>query len=202
MKKEKYLLFFNKYFLIFASLKTLVMSKTNNFVFWGLYIVAWLIFVGLSIEAGGLFVNFIISLYRPEFIQNLYQKLDLTEMYKNSKLAFFGIYSFILIISILKACLFYAVVKLMHKMDLSKPFSTFVARQISQISYFTLSIGLLSYIGRQLVNSLMHHGFVPDNLNQFWSDSEAFILMAAVIYIIAIIFNKGVDIQTENELTV
>ena len=48
----------------------------------------------------------------------------------------------------------------------------------------------------------MHHGFVPDNLNQFWSDSEAFILMAAVIYIIAIIFNKGVDIQTENELTV
>lgn len=90
----------------------------------------------------------------------------------------------------------------MHKMDLSKPFSAFVARQISQISYFTLSIGLLSYIGRQLVNSLMHHGFVPDNLNQFWSDSEAFILMAAVIYIIAIIFNKGVDIQTENELTV
>jgi len=178
------------------------MSKTNNFVFWGLYIVAWLIFVGLSIEAGGLFVNFIISLYRPEFIQNLYQKLDLTEMYKNSKLVFFGIYSFILIISILKACLFYAVVKLMHKMDLSKPFSTFVARQISQISYFTLSIGLLSYIGRQLVNSLMHHGLVPDNLNQFWADSEAFILMAAVIYIIAIIFNKGVDIQTENELTV
>jgi hypothetical protein len=79
------------------------MSKTNNFVFWGLYIVAWLIFVGLSIEAGGLFVNFIISLYRPEFIQNLYQKLDLTEMYKNSKLAFFGIYSFILTISFLKA---------------------------------------------------------------------------------------------------
>jgi len=109
---------------------------------------------------------------------------------------------FILTISVLKACLFYAVVKLMHKMDLSKPFSTFVARQISQISYFTLSIGLLSYIGRQLVNSLMHHGFVPDNLNQFWADSEAFILMAAVIYIIAIIFNKGVDIQTENELTV
>ena len=178
------------------------MSKTNNFVFWGLYVIAWLIFVGLSIEAGGLIVNFFFSLYNPEIIQNLYQKLDLMEMYNDSKLAFFGVYSFILIISILKAFLFYAVIHLMHKMDLSKPFSTFVSRQISQISYFTLSIGLLSYIGRQLVNSLMHHGLVPDNLNQFWADSEAFILMAAVIYIIAIIFNKGVDIQTENELTV
>ena len=166
------------------------MSKTNNFVFWSLYIVAWLIFVGLSIEAGGLIVNFFYSLYNHEFVQNLYQKLDLSEMYNESRLAFFGIYSFILIISILKACLFYIVIKLMHKMDLKKPFSTFVARQILQISYYTLSIGLLSYIARQLVKNLMHHGFVPDNLNQFWADSQAFILMGAVIYIIATISKK------------
>ncbi|SFH05967.1 DUF2975 domain-containing protein [Pedobacter insulae] len=178
------------------------MSKTNNFVFWGLYIVAWLIFVGLSIEAGGLIVNFFFSLYNPEFVQNLYQKLDLTKMYNDSRLAFFGIYSFILIIAILKACLFYIVIRLMHKMDLSKPFSPFVARQISQISYYTLSIGLLSYIGRQLARSLVHYGFVTDSLNTFWADSQAFILMGAVIYIIAVIFQKGVEIQNENDLTV
>lgn len=178
------------------------MSKTNNFVFWGLYIVAWLIFVGLSIEAGGLIVNFFFSLYRPEFVQNLYQKLDLTEMYNDSRLVFFGVYSFILTISILKACLFYTVIRLMHTMDLSKPFSTFVARQFSQISYYTLSIGLLSYIARELVKNLMHYGFVTDNLNQFWADSQAFILMGAVIYIIATIFKKGIDIQNENDLTI
>jgi len=178
------------------------MSKTNNFVFWGLYALAWLIFVGLSIEAGGLIVNFFFSLFKPEFVQNLYQKLDLTEMYKESRLAFFGTYSFILIISISKACLFYIVINLMHKMDRIKPFNNFVSRQISLISYFTLSIGLLSYIARHLVNNLTHHGFVPDNINQFWVDSEAFILMGAVIYIIATIFKKGVDIQNENDLTV
>ena len=178
------------------------MAKTNNFVFIGLHIVAWLIFVGLSIEAGGLLVNFFFSLYKPEFVQNLYQKLDLIEMYEDSKWAFFGIYSFILSISILKACLFYIVIMLMHKIDLSKPFNTFVSGQISQISYFTLSIGLLSYIARQLAKNLMHHGFVPDSLNQFWADSQAFILMGAVIYIIATIFKKGVDIQNENDLTV
>ncbi len=178
------------------------MSKTNNFVFWALYIVAWLIFVGLAIEAGGLIVNFFFTLYKPEFVQNLYQKLDLIQMYKDSRLAFFGIYSFILIISILKAVLFYIVIRLMHKMDLLKPFNCFVSRQILQISYYTLSIGLLSYIDRQLTKTLMHHGLVPDNLNQFWADSQAFILMGAVIYIIATIFKKGVDIQNENDLTV
>jgi len=178
------------------------MSKTNNFIFWGLYIVAWIIFVGLSIEAGGLIVNFFFSLYKPEFVQNLYQKLDLTVMYKDSSLAFFGIYSFILTISILKACLFYIVIRLMHKIDLSRPFNTFVASQISQIGYYTLSIGLLSYIARQVTKNLMHYGFVTDNLNQFWADSQAFILMGAVVYIIATIFKKGVYIQNENDLTV
>ena len=178
------------------------MSKTNNFVFWGLYIVAWLIFVGLSIEAGGLIVNFFFSLYEPEFLKSLYQKLDLTKMYNDSRLAFFGVYGFILTISILKAYLFYTVIRLMHTMDLSKPFSSFVARQFSLISYYTLSIGLLSYIARQMVKNLMHHGFVTDNLNQFWADSQAFILTGAIIYIIATIVKKGVDIQTENDLTV
>ena len=178
------------------------MSKTNNFVFWGLYVIAWLIFVGLSIEAGAIIVNFFFSLYNPEIIQNLYQKLDLMAMYDDSKLTFYGVYSFILIISILKAFLFYAVIHLMHKMDLSKPFSTFVATQIKLISYYTLSIGLLSSIASQLARNLMHHGFVTDNLNRFWTDGQAFILMGAVIYIIATIFKKGVDIQDENDLTV
>ncbi|MBN8835396.1 MAG: hypothetical protein ABS68_00790 [Niastella sp. SCN 39-18] len=178
------------------------MSKTNNFVFWSLYIVAWLIFVGLSIEAGGLIVNFFFSLYNPDLVHNLYQKLDLSAMYQQSKWAFYGMYSFILFIAILKAVMFYMVIRLMHNMDLKKPFSTFVAKQIMLVSYFTLGIGLLSYIARQLAENLTHHDIVTDHLNQFWEDSQAFILMGAVIYIIATIFKKGVDLQNENDLTV
>ena len=202
MKKEKYLLFFNKYFLIFASLKIIIMSKTNNFVFWALYVIAWIIFVGLCIEAGGLIVNFVFHLYNPEIIKNLYQKLDLMELYKSNSSAFYNVYSFILIISILKAVLFYTVINLMHKMNLTKPFSAFVAKKISLVSYYALSIGLLSYIGRQVVKNLNHRSFVPESLNQFLGDSEAFIFMGAVIYIIAEIFKIGVKLQEENDLTV
>lgn len=178
------------------------MPKSNNFVFKFLRIVAWVIFVGLCIEAGGLIVNFVFTLYKPEFVQNLYQKLDLSEMYERSKWAFFSMYSFILVISILKAVLFYVVVILVSEIDLSKPFNSFVSRQISQISYYTFSIGILSYIARQSAKNLQHHGYVIDNLDQFWADSQAFILMAAVIYVIATIFSKGVEMQKENDLTV
>lgn len=178
------------------------MSKTNNFVFTGLKIVAWVIFVGLCIEAGGLLVNFIYSLFKPEVIHHLYQKLDLSEMYARSKWAYFSMYSFVLGIALLKVVMFYVVSRLVIKIDLSKPFTSYVSRQITLISYYTVSIGLLSFIALESANNLMHRGFVTDILNQFWADSQAFILMAAVIYVIATIFKKGIDIQNENDLTV
>ncbi len=178
------------------------MSKRNNFVFIFLHIIAWLIFVGLGIEAGGLLVNFFFSIYNPEFVSKLYQKLDLSKMYDLSRMAFYGMYSFILTIAILKAYLFYLVIMLLSKLNLLKPFNSYVARQITKISFFTLCIGLISYLGQETARNLMHRGFETDILNQFWADSEAFILMAAVVYVIATIFSRGVEIQNENDLTV
>lgn len=174
------------------------MSETNNFVFTALKVVAWIIFVGLCIEAGALIVNFVFSLYNPQFIARLYQKLDLSEMYERSRWAFFRTYSLVLTISILKALLFYAVVMLVSKIDLKKPFNDFAAKQILSISYYTLAIGLVSFVARQTP----HHGIDASSLSPFWEDSQAFILMAAVVYVIAQIFKRGVDLQNENDLTV
>ena len=83
-----------------------MMATKDNFIFKALQVIAWFIFIGLSIEAGGLIINFGFSLYKPEFVSNLYQKLNLLEMYGRSKWAFFGMYSFILSIAILKRLCF------------------------------------------------------------------------------------------------
>lgn len=178
------------------------MKTKSNFIFKALHLVAWLIFVGLSIEACGLLVNFIVSIYKPEFVPNLYQKLDLTEMYSQNKWNFYQIYSLTLSVLFLKAILFYIVVMLMYKLDLSKPFSQYVSNTILKISYFTFSIGILSYIAQETIKHIHHKGFVINDLKLFATDSEAFILMSAIIYIIGIIFKKGIELQNENELTI
>lgn len=178
------------------------MKAKNNFVFIVLNIVAWIIFVGLSIEAGGLIVNFIFSVFKPEMVPNLYQKMDLSELYNRSQWAFYGMYGFVLFISILKSILFYVVIMLLLKLDLEKPFSTFASAQITKMSYLTLSIGLISHIASEIAKKLQQTGYEIEPLNQFWVDSQAFILMAAVIYVIAAIFKKGIEIQSENELTI
>jgi hypothetical protein len=107
------------------------MSATNNFIFTALKIIAWVFFVGLCIEAGDILVNFIFSLYDPSTIAHLYQKLDLSALYQRSKWAFFGMYSFILVIAVLKAVLFYVLIRLVSQIDLSKPFNHFASKQVS-----------------------------------------------------------------------
>lgn len=174
----------------------------TRFIFQVLHVIAWIFFVGLCIEAGGIIVNFVFSIYNPEFVSKLYQKLDLSELYNRSKWIFFSMYSFIIVIALLKVLLFYTVIMLLLKLDLSKPFSSFVSTQISQISYYTLSIGIMCLIAAQSTKNLDHHGYLVERLYQFWNDGQAFILMSAVVYVISTIFKKGVELQKENDLTV
>jgi len=178
------------------------MTKTNSFVFTFVQIMAWVIFVGLCIEAGALIFNFALGLINPNVMKNLYQGLDLSELYQRSKIAYFLTCSFMLCVPLLKVVLFYEVIKLVTKIDLARPFSIFVSDQIFQISYYTFSIGVVSFIARQSVKRLMLYDIDVSSLNHFWEESQGFILMAGVIYIIAIIFKKGLEIQNENDLTV
>lgn len=178
------------------------MEKRSSFIFIVLHVFAWIIFVGLSIEACGLIVNFIFSLVRPDKLGLLYQKLDLISLKQQSNWMFYCIYTLAITIAVSKAALFYTVIQLIMKLDMSKPFDTFTTKKISQISYQTFGIGLISLIARQTVKNLIGKGYDLSNLNQFWVDGQAFILMAGIIYLIAQIFRRGVELQYENELTV
>ena len=176
--------------------------KTSNFIFKVLHVIAWIIFVGLCIEACGLLVNFIVSIYKPEFIDRLYQKMNLIELYHYNNWLFYCIYSLILSVAFLKSYLFYIVIMLLFKLDLSQPFNQFVSDRITKISYFTFLIGILSYISNKTIYKIQNQNVNTSNLADFYSDSEAFILMAAIIYIIAVIFKKGIELQNENDLTI
>jgi hypothetical protein len=178
------------------------MTQKSAYIFKFLQVVAWFIFVGVCIEAGALAVNFVYSLWNPLVLKNLYNKLDLSAMYEQSQFVFFLMYSFILSISLLKAFLFYDVIKLVGKLDLQKPFSEFVSKQISRVSSLSLTIGLLTVIASQVVKSISQKGFDVNQLNFYWTDGEAFIFMAAILFIIATIFKRGIELQSENDLTV
>ncbi|WP_271765615.1 DUF2975 domain-containing protein [Aquimarina algiphila] len=162
-------------------------------------IISWVIFIGLCIKLGAILISGIISLFvNKEASQNLYLGLDLSNLYDFSVRYYIMLLSLIVSIIALKAYMFYLVIKFFLKIDFDKPFTSTIAKLTSNISYISLWAGLLAYFANRYSKWLLKKGAV---FEFDWGSSE-FLFMAGIIFIIAFIFKRGVEIQSENELTV
>ena len=92
-----------------------------------LYLLSWIIFVGVCIEAGGFIFNAIFTLtINPIAAKHFWQEVDLSGLYAYDHGHFFG-----------------------HddKLNMEKPFSRETLRFIFSMSYIALLIGLFSWWG-------------------------------------------------------
>ncbi len=178
------------------------MSKKDDVILSVLNVVSWVIFIGLCIEVGALIFNFILTLFKPIASQDIYKGLNLSEIYENKFSHFIGLMSFVAVLAILKAYLFFLVVKIFMKLNLDKPFNSEIARLIEKISYEAFAIAIVSIIAHQYTNRLIQWGYEVSHVEEFWNDTEAFLMMGAIIFVISQIFSKGIELQNENDLTV
>ena len=178
------------------------MSKKNDAILKVLNVVSWIIFIGLCIEAGALIFNFILTLFKPIATQNIYKGLNLSEMYENKFPHFVAMMSFAVVLSVLKAYLFYLVVKIFMKLNLVKPFTVEIAKLIEKISFEAFAIAIVSIIAHEYTKRLIQSGYEVSQIEKYWNDTAAFLMMAAIIYVISQIFSKGIELQNENDLTV
>jgi hypothetical protein len=100
----------------------------------------------------------------------------------------------VIFVSGLKAYVFYLVIKLFMKLNLAKPCDEGVRYYITQISWFVFFTGMSSYIAHRFTKHLVQKGYEVDAVSHFWSGTEAFLLMAAVLFVIAQIFKKGIEL--------
>ena len=178
------------------------MSKRNDFILKALNVASWIIFIGLCIEAGALIFNFILTLFKPIATHDIYKGLNLSEMYENKFAHFIGMMSFVVVLSVLKAYLFYLVVKIFMKLNLVEPFNYEIAKLIEKISFEAFAIAIVSIIAHQYTKRLIQSGYEVSHVEKYWDDTAAFLMMASIIFIISQIFNKGIELQRENDLTV
>ena len=178
------------------------MSKRTDFILTALKVISWIIFIGLCIQTGTLLFNYIYSLFKPVNVQNLHLGLNLSAIYAQSKTIYNFLFSFAIILSALKAFVFYLVIKIFQELNMVKPFSKEICELISKISYYAFSAGITGIIAESYPRWLMHKGYEVDELGRYWNDSQAYLLMAAIVFVIAIIFKKGIELQSENDLTI
>jgi len=166
-------------------------------------IVIWSIFIGLSIKAGALLFTFTYSFLKPTVAQDLFEGLDLYGLMSQDIWHYIAVVSFMMVIVGQKAYMFFLMIRVFLKIDLIHPFSLEVSKLISKISHIAIEIGVTIIFASAYFKWLAKRGFdIPSVGTSYVTGAFEFLLMGALIYAIAQVFKRGVEIQSENELTV
>lgn len=161
-------------------------------------VISWIAFIGLLIQAGALLTSYIISLLNPLAATDLYTVIDLSKLYEWSKWQYTIAISYRVALILLKAYMAYLVIQIFSKINLNHPFSDGIANLISKISHIALGAGLVAMIAQGHTKWLHKMDL---SVIENWGSSQ-FLFFAGIIYIIAQIFKKGIELQRETELTI
>ena len=172
-------------------------SKTYS-IFQVMLVLAWLACCGFIVKAGAIAISYVVSISNPAGAQNLYMGLDFSPIKQYNFWQYTAAVVLMIAIALLEAYTAYLVTRALSKIKLSQPFTpevSVVLVQISIIMLYTWITAMLynvhqSWLSNKIVG--MHPNYIPGE----------FILMAGVVFVMAQIFKKGVELQTENELTV
>lgn len=163
-------------------------------------ILTWIVFIGLCIKTGSLIISFFVSLFvNPAASQDLYLGLDLSSIQENDQWHYICSASLLIFFTGLKAYLAYLVIKIFLKFNLENPFSPAVAKLIDCIAQTALTAGLFAIIMGGYGNWLAKKNVLGISFGEGGSE---FLFLAGIIFIIAQVFKKGIELQSENELTI
>lgn len=179
------------------------MKSQTNAIFTGMKILTWIVFIGLCMKTGVLLFTSIVSLFvNPLGSEDLYVGLNLSALLAKNKWYFACITSLIIFTTGMRAYLSYKVIKVFLELNLIHPFSKTIEFYITQISYTALAIGIINYTARTFSKGLEKQGIDLSMVYEYFEGASEFIFFAGVIYIIALVYRKGIELQNENELTV
>ena len=171
-----------------------------------LYVVSWIIFIGVCIEAGGIIFNSFYDLVlNPVGARYFWQQVDLSSLYKYDRGYFFVVTFIMSIVAVMRAILFYLIIRILHskKLNMYQPFNKETEKFIFRASYLSLGIGLFSWWGAKYAEWFISKGVkMPDIQYLRLGGADVWLFMSVILFVIAQIFKRGIEIQTENELTI
>lgn len=171
-----------------------------------LYVLSWIIFIGVCFEAGAFIFNAVFTFaLEPTTPGFFWEEIDLSSLYKYDPGHFAVVVFMVIIVAIMRALMFYLIVKILHdkKLSMSQPFSSEIQRFILKLSYLALGAGLFSDWGIKYGKWLASLGVeIPDILYLRLGGANVWFFMGITLLVIAQIFKRGIEIQSENDLTI
>lgn len=161
-------------------------------------VLTWVAFIGLMVEAGAILLSFCVTCFNPEAAHNLYNGLDMYDVRQGN----FGDYlvSVLLLAAVpaIKALMCYLLIKILTKVNLTSPFTLEIARAIERVSYMLIGTWFVSVLRVAHGYWLAHITDAPPSVDLL----SGYLFVAGLVFVISQIFKRGVEMQSENELTV
>ena len=180
-------------------MKQLFMKTRTQHIPTVMHVLSWMVFIGYMIEAGAMLTSYTASIGNPEGAKNRYMGFSLYSVWQYDFWQYTFAVSFVLTQLGLKAYTAYLVITVLRTIKMANPFTVEVSNLLERISYFILATWVIAMLSNTQINWLSKRlgGALEGKLI-----SGEFILLAGVVFVISQIFKKGVEIQSENELTV
>lgn len=171
-------------------MKTEKILKVANFF-------SWFAFIGLMIKSGAILVTYLLSLNNPEIAKNMYEGLNLYEYLNHSFINYTIIVFYKIILFAVEAYIAYLVIQLLKKLNLKQPFNNYVYTLMQRISYGIFYLWIIAIVHNTHIQIIgKKHNF---ELSLFSSD---FVFLSLITFIFAQIVKRGIEIQSENDLTI
>ena len=161
-------------------------------------VLTWIVFIGLLIQGGSILFSYVVGFFNPEVSGKLYPGLDFSSLKETDFRQYTAVVSFIVVLYGLKAYTAYLVIMIISKINLTSPFSKTIADLIEKISYVLFEIFIISVIFNEY-SKWLDKSYIIESENV---NSIEVLFLAGIIYIIAQVFKKGIEIQSDNELTI
>ena len=158
---------------------------------------SWLAFIGLMIKAGAILFTYLLSINNAEVSKDLYEGMNLFEYREYSFIQYSFIIGYKILLFATEAYIAFLVIKLLQKLDIKQPFNLDVQQFMHQISkgiFYLWIIAIVHNTHMQIIGK--KYDFEMD---LFSSD---FVFLSVIIFIFAQIVKRGIEIQSENELTI
>lgn len=161
-------------------------------------IIALVAYIGAIIRVGRIIIPFIMGFINNKLWADTGTKLDFLR--ENHLLPYIGLMSFVIITAIIQVQIWEILRAILEEINLNTPFSIKVAKMLENMSYFILSLGVL-FIIADLYLKYLAKSIAGLDVGYFNTNFQ-FSFAAGIVYVVAQIFKRGVELQEESDFTV
>ena len=161
-------------------------------------VLTWCMYIGLMIHAGALLFTYSVSLYHPGWAKNLFAGLDLSALREADMVNYSIVVLMILVTLALKIYTAQLVIKIFSAINMTDPFKQEIANLMEKVSYVILLTWAAMGMANAYTDWLIKSGFTLVKN----PDAGGFLFQAGIIFIFAQVFKKGIELKSENDLTI